>query len=131
MGTGACLLAIVISGWILPSSHALGLARRVASHVSSSRSVWMIDYKEPSLAFHQGGSIREQSDEQALSTVLPEGLPDRLVTTSRHWNEQPAHIRDQWETIATESGITLARPDRRVEVLILKRSDRPTTKNQR
>ena len=78
---------------ILRSLGATGYDTRVA----------MIDYKEPSLAFYQGGGVREQKDDY-LQTTNPADWPKWIVISQTTWNNVPPAIQQLLTIVRSESG---------------------------
>ena len=64
MGVGTLVFISILYMWYLPNAQFLRLSERVANdlkknHVTQPNQVIMLEYMEPSLAFAQGGTIRE------------------------------------------------------------------------
>jgi len=79
----------------------------------------MLDYKEPSLAFYQGGTIREAKQGLLVHGRIDD-LPPWLVVTRDIWEKTPAALRDRLEVIASFWGLEYN--DRRVvEVLVVRK----------
>ncbi|HQY89247.1 MAG TPA: hypothetical protein PK402_11355, partial [Tepidisphaeraceae bacterium] len=121
MGVGTWIACMIACGLIAPLSKNLALAKRVGAVAKSEASVWMVDYKEASVAFYQGGFAREQSDESFLQNMPRKSWPNMLITTQRVWEGQPENIKQSWELIYTDRGVTLARPNEFVDVVVLKK----------
>lgn len=121
MGVGAWIICLIVFGLIAPLSKNLSLAKRIGTVTKSEQSIWMIDYKEPSVAFYQGGFVREQSEDDALQRIPEKAWPDQLIVSQRVWDRQPDRVKKDWEIVHTDRGVTLARPDEFVEVLVLKK----------
>ena len=75
----------------------------------------MVDYKEPSLAFYEGGTIREESNSD------PANWPTWVVTTSRVLERLPPDARAQWQVVAHARGWWYANKGKMVDVLIVRR----------
>ena len=54
----------------------------------------MLDYKEPSLAFYQGGTIREDARRE-LTHELLDAAPPWLVITGDVWGRAPVDVRER------------------------------------
>ena len=70
---------------------------------------YMIDYKEPSLAFHAGGGLREQPHNDYLSnTDLQKNdsfHPHWIVITERAWKQHDEEAMKQWTIVGRVEGI--------------------------
>ena len=60
----------------------------------------MLDYKEPSLAFYQGGTLREHRATIDTDGVLA-SAPRWLVITREVWERSPKDARDRVEIVET------------------------------
>ncbi len=96
MGIGMLILAAVWYGGYLPCAEFLRLSPLAAevliqNGVTGRGQAYMVDYKEPSLAFYQGGSIRESPK---MSALVTRGLVDEwtpwMVITRDVWDRTPA-----------------------------------------
>jgi hypothetical protein len=81
----------------------------------------MIDYKETSLAFYQGGTIRPQRDNQYLINTPPQQWPPWIVLTDDVWEQTPARLQDRLDVVTTVSGVNYADGGRIVDVIVLRR----------
>jgi hypothetical protein len=68
----------------------------------------MIGYKEPSLAFYQGGTIREQGENDFLLTHPPPEWPRFLVIARTSGTGMPAAVKSQWHLAGVTRGRDLA-----------------------
>jgi hypothetical protein len=94
----------------------------------------MIDYKEPSLAFYQGGTIRE-ADTPDLLRKTPGDQPHWAVITRTAWDAIPAKFKDvanntagqpftagpHWRIIDSQRGWEYADRGRVVELLVIQK----------
>ncbi len=124
MGLGFLLVCVVFFGVYLPNAGFLRLSIRVAKdltdrHVTAPGAVMMLDYKEPSLAFYQGGTIREHRA-MALSAPLLDQVSPWLVITGRLWDAAPPEARFKLEEVSREQGLNLADSLRVVDVLVVR-----------
>lgn len=122
MGLGMMLVAITLHTVFLPWAGYLHVSQRVAdvlkrNDVTGAGTVVMQDYKEPSLAFYQGGTIRELS---AMS-IDPATLPPWLVTTRDVYAKTPPDVQLKFDIVDTVSGLAIADGGRNVEVMVLKK----------
>src|SRR5439155_2010520 len=83
--------------------------------------VQMMGYKEPSLAFYQGGTIREQSENDLLTKHSPTDWPKWLVIRQDLWDKTPAEIQQQWDVIGSSKGIDIADKGRTWTVYVLRK----------
>lgn len=125
MGLGAMATYAVLFGWYLPSARSLHLSARVAeilkSHgATANGEAIMLDYKEPSLAFYQGGTIRENSS-MTLTPALLNDAPPWLVITHEIWNKTPEPTRQRLEIVGAARGLAYADGGRTVEVLVARK----------
>ncbi len=79
----------------------------------------MLDYKEPSLAFYQGGTIREETALVATDKLLSSS-PPWLVMTDQVYNAK-ATDRTRLEVVASFKGLDLSAGLRVIEVLVVRK----------
>jgi 4-amino-4-deoxy-L-arabinose transferase-like glycosyltransferase len=128
LGLGALGLSVLITrGW-LPECQYLQISQKVAAilqqHGATGRGdVLMLDYKEPSLGFYQGGTIRENSNSAITPGLLQTTGATWWVVTDEVWNATKPEIRAQF-TQAGDSvtGLDVADELRKVTVRVLKRN---------
>lgn len=130
MGLGMMLVMSVTFGWYLPQIDLLRLSPCIAEALqrhhggakeTKAGEVQMIAYKEPSLAFYQGGTIREQSENDFLLTHPPEQWPSFIVIRSDVWDRMPKDVKDKWELIGTCRGLDVADRGRTWTVFTLRK----------
>ena len=85
--------------------------------------VLMLDYKEPSLAFYQGGTIREDRA-TALTPEHLDGATPWFVITSDVWDKTAPAVREGFELVKPIRGLAYA-DGRTVEVLVVRRRHAP------
>ena len=106
MGAGALVLAALLFGLYFPQSRPLRLSSEVARVLKEHDVVHpnqslMLDYKEPSLAFYQGGTIREAK--HSLDTIQHiETAPPWMVITRKIWDKTPDDVRARLERVGPE-----------------------------
>jgi hypothetical protein len=126
MGVGMlAIIGVFYSAW-LPHVWEIRTSQRIAQMLidegaTTPGSVIMIGYKEPSLAFYQGGTIREESDPDALALTPPLLWPKWVVMTRRTWDEQTLNVQMRWEIIESLTGWWYASGGKQVEVLVLRK----------
>lgn len=94
----------------VPSTSAFTLSKRLAGglrDLGASGEIRMIEYKEPSLAFYQGGTVREQSD-NLLVDARTASAPDWVVIRDDVYRAQTQILRDGYELRFTASGLNIA-----------------------
>jgi hypothetical protein len=102
MAAGMAVLIAALFGWILPSlpwldaSHQIGTELNQLGAGGKTR-VAMIDYREPSLAFYQGGGARE-IDAAKLAAA---NSPQWAVITTDGWSRLPLTVQANFETIGS------------------------------
>jgi 4-amino-4-deoxy-L-arabinose transferase-like glycosyltransferase len=109
MGTGMFVLVTVLHVGFLPAAGFLQVSRRAADLLKANGATTpgdeiMIDYKEPSLAFYQGGTIREESRDDYLTVVDPIFWPRWIVVTDAVWERTPADKKKLLEEMGTVRG---------------------------
>jgi 4-amino-4-deoxy-L-arabinose transferase-like glycosyltransferase len=131
MGAGMMLAMVIIFGWYLPQAWFLQLSPRLATILidhgagaenTQSGDVQMIQYKEPSLAFYQGGTIREQPENNFLLTHPVEDWPRWLVIREDVWNQMPARVKSNLELVGAQRGLDLADRGRVWTVYVLRKT---------
>ncbi|MDB5326156.1 MAG: distantly related to 4-amino-4-deoxy-L-arabinotransferase [Phycisphaerales bacterium] len=125
MGGGTLLVIAIAYVMVLPNIPTLRLTRDIAQlfidNDGYGKAGYMIDFKEPSLAFEQGGGLREQSDNDYLNTTPPSAWPEWIVTTRPVWDATRADVRAQWTEIGSVSGVAYSDGGKRHEVLVLRK----------
>jgi hypothetical protein len=125
MGLGMIGYVFLLYWGVFPVSQFMRLGERVGSVLPRdipAGQVVMIDFKEPSLAFYQGGTIRERDDTFLLETPSQE-WPKWVVLTDSVWKRLPPEIQNRLERHGSEKGWNYADGGRIVEVLVLRRRD--------
>jgi 4-amino-4-deoxy-L-arabinose transferase-like glycosyltransferase len=130
MGLGTLAFVVCATAAFAAQAQFLDVSRRVAEVLiregaTGPGAVQMIDYKEASLGFYQGGTIREENDNTLLLRGNEPSWPRWLVITDRIWEPVPQDVRDRWHVVETVSGFNLAK-GKRVNVMVLRRLDPPT-----
>ena len=152
MGVGGLVVFAVIFRVYLPACDFLRLSQRAAAVLiengaTGREQAVMLDYKEPSLAFYQGGTIREHSNLAVTPRLLEPvprwarpavrglhqamgwkftALPEWAVVTRDVWDRsapkpgQP-DARAMLDVVATFRGLDVADGMRAVEVMVVRR----------
>jgi len=127
MGIGMLGLSLVLFGLYLPVAPFLQLSKEAGQvmrdhGVTGPKQVVMLDYKEPSLAFYQGGTIREGTALVASDKLL-DSSPPWLVMTEQVYNAR-ATDRARLEVVARFRGLDLSAGLRVIEVMVVKKKER-------
>lgn len=125
MGGGMLLMVAVGYVLVLPDLRPLRLTRDIAKLIVDNDGYgqpgYMIEFKEPSLAFEQGGGLREQSDNDYLNKTPPEQWPTWIVLTRPLWDAARPDVRDRWDVIGSVAGLAYSDGGKRHDVLVLRR----------
>ncbi len=125
MGLGMMLLIAVAYTFYFSRYRPLRLSIEIATIMRQAGAPvgvmgYMIDYKEPSLAFHQGGGLREQREDDYLNTSDPNGWPEWIVLTDRVWKNVRQDVRQKWQIVGSASGLAYNDGGQR-EIFVIKR----------
>jgi 4-amino-4-deoxy-L-arabinose transferase-like glycosyltransferase len=127
MGTGMLVVNVAVWTIFLPHSDPLRLSMRVADQLNregatGANQVVMLDYKEPSLPFYQGGTIREIR-ETFLTDTIVDAAPPWIVLTREVWESPKTSpsARDRLEIVGTFDGLAYADSGRRVTVMVVRK----------
>jgi 4-amino-4-deoxy-L-arabinose transferase-like glycosyltransferase len=126
MGLGAMALGLLLFGLYFPHSDPLRLSIRAAdilkSHgVTHPGQSLMLDYKEPSLAFYQGGTIREAAHSFPVVEHI-ESAPPWMVMTREVWNHATPQTQAQLQIIGPSlKGFNYSDSLRPTELLVVKK----------
>lgn len=125
MGTGAMIFAALLFGAIFPRTEPLRCSINVAQvlrehDVVHPGQVLMLDYKEPSLAFYQGGTIREAKHAQPVMQNL-DAAPPWLVLTREVWDAAPQSSRERLRIVARFKAFDYSDGLRTPEVMVVRK----------
>lgn len=126
MGLGMMLLIAVTYSQFLPRYQPLRLSMRIAEvmrQVGAQKGErgYMIDYKEPSLAFHQGGGLLEQRDNTYLNDTPPREWPKWVVLTDRVWQGVREDVKRHWAVVGEVEGLAYNEGGRSKILIICRR----------
>jgi 4-amino-4-deoxy-L-arabinose transferase-like glycosyltransferase len=113
LGLGMILMVGILFGGVLPGLTPMQTSVRLANDLRSlgatgyNMRIGMIDYKEPSLAFYQGGGAREE-DDLYLQSTNPADWPKWIVISQTAWNKVPPAIQQLLTIVQSESGFDYA-----------------------
>jgi hypothetical protein len=101
MGIGMLLIVLVMYVGYLPNAQFLRTSQRIADvlHYYDGKNAIMIDYKEDSLPWCEGGTIRPQRDNDFLLHNPPESWPKFIVLTGEVWRRTPFDIQRQFDIL--------------------------------
>jgi 4-amino-4-deoxy-L-arabinose transferase-like glycosyltransferase len=125
MAGGMALLAVILFAGLLPSLPPLSASRSVGQELialgaGGATPVAMIDYREPSLAFYQGGGARE-SDPTALASPTP---PDWAVITMNAWSRLAPAVQSAYQIVSQPRAVLRYNDGWRMDKLVIIRKDR-------
>ena len=132
MGGASLGIALLLFVVFLPNSQPLRLPIRVAdvltSHgVTHRHEAVMFEYKEPSLAFYQGGTIREYNASLAQLASSP-GEPPWAVIPKWVWDQAAPPVRSAFDVIAPSIvGCDYSDAGKRAEVMVIRRKNDHST----
>jgi 4-amino-4-deoxy-L-arabinose transferase-like glycosyltransferase len=117
MGVGMLPAIAVMWGMYLPNAQFIRLSGNLAdilkqngagSRDTKPGDVQMIGYKEPAVAYHQGGTIREQGDNDFHTKTPPSDWPRYLVIRDDIWQRTPDAVKVQLDEVGGARGIAYA-----------------------
>jgi 4-amino-4-deoxy-L-arabinose transferase-like glycosyltransferase len=126
MAGGMTAAMVTAFAWYLPSAPFFRLSITVADCLKRDGAtipgqVQMIGYKEPSLAFYQGGTIREQPENDFLITHPQTQWPKWLSIRSDVWNKMPPEIKDHFTILATCHGWAYVDRGRIADIVVVRK----------
>jgi 4-amino-4-deoxy-L-arabinose transferase-like glycosyltransferase len=124
MAMGMMAMVAAYYALYLPKAQFLWLPQRIADRLvredaTRPDDVVMIDYKEDSLPFYQGGTIR--SGESLLHVADPARWPTWVVITRKAWGTAPAPVKAAFDEVESFKGCNYAGGKVIVEVLIVRK----------
>lgn len=123
MGVG--MLSIVLALWsaYLPGLRPLHLSQDIAHIIIANGGYgqrgYMIDYKEPSLAFAQGGGLREQTDDAYLNDSTPADWPQWITITQHAWDPVRDDVKNYFDVVGSASGVNYSNGGGSRTILVL------------
>ncbi len=125
MGLGTFAIISILYIWYLPQASFLRVSERVAAilidnHVTQPNQVLMLEYMEPSLAFAQGGTIREAGPVGFSHKFEPLMTP-WLVINKTVWDKAPPDLRDDFTVIGQVYGLAYADRGKWVTVMVIRK----------
>ncbi|MDB5321194.1 MAG: glucosyltransferase [Phycisphaerales bacterium] len=132
MAAAMFVLLTLLFTLYLPNAQFLHLSERLGAYLQSAGAttkgdVYMIDYKEDSLPFYQGGTIRPQPKNTFLAVEPPEKWPTFLVITREIWNNTPETAKARLQVLQTFRGWAYAAKGRVAEVMVVKKKAMATS----
>jgi 4-amino-4-deoxy-L-arabinose transferase-like glycosyltransferase len=130
MGIGMLAVMFIFAGVYLPRADFLRLSPNVAAVLRAHGAtkpgdVLSIGYKEPSLVFHQGGTLRP-AEKEFLTTHEPSQWPEWIVIKGSIWETLDADIQNRFEIVDAFHGINPADDPKPVDVLVARQKNRST-----
>lgn len=124
IGIGMICITAILYGEYLSRAHFLRLSVLAAKVLRENGACkpgqsLMIDYKEPSLAFYQGGTIRERLSPTIVRAQYDQWKP-WMVITRDVWDRSPEVVRQRLEIVAEFRGLSVADGMRRVNVMVVR-----------
>jgi len=118
------VMFFLLFGLYLPGARFLHLSEEVGTflrinNIIGPGEVQMIDYKEDSLPFYQGGTIRPQRKDTYLATSKPEEWPAAFVITREIWDKTPEDRKVRLRILQTFRGWAYAAKGRVVDVMVV------------
>jgi 4-amino-4-deoxy-L-arabinose transferase-like glycosyltransferase len=125
MGVGNLLLIVLLWGVYLQYADFLRASILIAADLKArgltgADEVRMLDYKEPSLVFYQGGTIRENSN-MVLTAELAQNTPRHLVISDTVWNATDPAVRATYEILSLHPCLNYADGLRIQTVMLVRR----------
>jgi 4-amino-4-deoxy-L-arabinose transferase-like glycosyltransferase len=124
LGIAMACLVVVAYEFVLPQVAWLRVSQRVADilHANNASHAIMIDYKEDSLPWCEGGTIRGQRENDYLIHTSPSDWPKWVVLTGEIWHQTPRAIQQQFDVIGNPvHGLAYADHLRTVDVYVLRK----------
>jgi hypothetical protein len=126
IGGGMIACMAVLVGAYLPAADFLQLSRRtgeamIAQGATAPGRCLMIDYKEPAVAFYQGGTIREERDNEYFNHTDPAQWKEWFVITGKVWARIAPERQARLEIVWRRKGLAYADKGRIVEVMIVRK----------
>jgi 4-amino-4-deoxy-L-arabinose transferase-like glycosyltransferase len=127
MGFGTLLLIAAAYGLYLPGAQFLRVSPNVAAilidhGVTHPHEALMIGYAEPTLAFYQGGTIREGGKIGFVRVCQPQFTP-WIVLPKTMFDAAPEDLRRPFEVVGSVHGMAYADKGKWVDVLVLHKRD--------
>lgn len=121
MGGMMAVLFPLVFGFLVPQLWFMRLGREIGNDLRSRGAVGvgnviMVGYREPSLAFYQGGTIREAETGDLTTTSATWATVPQPV-----WSAVDRETRKKWNIVSTHRGIAYANKPDVIEVLIVNR----------
>src|SRR5258706_4888451 len=127
MGVGMMAIIAILYALYLPSAQFLWLPQHVASVLLEEGAthrgdVINLDYRQDSLAYYQGGTIREKETAYFANTPRKQWAT-WVVLTPELWQKLPLDVRSQYQPFSISRGLAYAKRGTIIEVLIVRRID--------
>lgn len=136
MAGGFVLFVALLYGWMLPSAKFLHLSPQVAqilqTHGGSADTAEVGEvvslvypttrhgYREPTMAFYQGGTWRELVVEDYLDQTPVENWPRLMIITDGIWSETSTNVRERIEILGRVRGFQYSGRGKPVELMVIR-----------
>ncbi len=124
MGLGMYAIVAVAYSMYLPRFEPARLSLRIANVITANggygKPGMMIDYKEPSLAFHSGGGLIEQRENNYINLTSEENWPEWIIITHRYWEKIIPEKQARFDVIGNLHGLTY-NENQSSDVMVLRR----------
>lgn len=123
MGIGTMVLVVLLYVGYFPNAQFLRLSPRVAALLRADHAEHpiMIDYKEDTLPWYQGGTIRGQRDNDFLIDHPATDWPRWIVLTRHIWQNMPPAIQQQFDVQGPVHGWAYSDGGRIVDLYVLRK----------
>ena len=126
LGVGMIAVIAVLYAGYFPRADYLRLSPRIAEVLrregaTEPGEVKSFGYKEPSLVFHQGGTLRPDSEDLFLATHPTEQWPTWVVVRDDVWAKLGPAVTDRLEVIESFRGVAYADDPRVIEVIVARK----------
>ena len=131
MGVAFWTVIAFAFGVFWPLTPSLTLARRVGTELRSlqlgeSGTARIVNFREPSVEFYQGGTMRGVVDPSTLAAFAER--PRWLIVDGKSWPDQPFAVRAGWTARRTYRGLNFVTDGlSQREILILENGPSPAT----
>ncbi len=122
MGIGMIAVIIILFSMYLPHASFIWMAHDAGGKLTElgATDVVMTDFDEPTLAFYQGGTIRDERNHYLFETPADE-WPAYVVLSRKSLEKLPAEKRARLEELANYPGFNYAGGGKMVDVIVARK----------